>query len=129
MKGVDHIETQPRPVWPAIRKGWRNKCPNCGSGPIMSRYLKVNDACPICSEELHHHRADDGPAYVTILISGHIIGVLIHIAFAYTDPDPLILGAVLITGFVASALYILPKIKGAFVNLQWAKRMHGFGKT
>jgi len=28
---------------------------------------------------------------------------------------------------VALALFLLPRMKGMFVALQWAKRMHGFG--
>ena len=57
-----------RDVWPAIRRGFRRKCPNCGSGPMMKSYLKVRDTCTVCREDLSHHRADDGPAYLTILI-------------------------------------------------------------
>ena len=30
--------------------------------------------------------------------------------------------------FVALSLYLLPRLKGVFVALQWAKRMHGFGE-
>ena len=29
--------------------------------------------------------------------------------------------------FVALSLWLLPRFKGVFVGLQWAKRMHGFG--
>ena len=29
--------------------------------------------------------------------------------------------------FVALSLWLLPRLKGLFVGLQWAKRMHGFG--
>ena len=29
--------------------------------------------------------------------------------------------------FVALSLWLLPRLKGIFVGLQWAKRMHGFG--
>jgi len=29
--------------------------------------------------------------------------------------------------FLALSLFLLPRIKGMFVALQWAKRMHGFG--
>jgi uncharacterized protein (DUF983 family) len=28
--------------------------------------------------------------------------------------------------FVALSLWLLPRLKGVFVGLQWAKRMHGF---
>ena len=31
--------------------------------------------------------------------------------------------------FVALSLILLPRLKGGFVGIQWAKRMHGFGDT
>ena len=94
---------------------------------MLQGYLKVRDTCPVCGEELHHHRADDGPAYLTILIVGHLMAPLILIAFMRCRPDPLILAAVFSVGTVALSLWLLPRLKGALVALQWAKRMHGFG--
>ena len=70
-----------RPVWPSIFRGWRRKCPHCGSGPMFKGYLKVRDECAVCHEQLHHHRADDGPAYLTILIVAHIIAPVMHFVF------------------------------------------------
>lgn len=115
-----------RPLKPALLRGWKRVCPNCGSGPILKGYLKVHDTCSVCSEELHHQRADDGPAYVTILIAGHLLGPLMLIAFEMFRPDPIVLALAFILVFVALALFLLPRIKGAFIALQWAKRMHGF---
>jgi hypothetical protein len=63
-------DPEERPLKPALLRGWRCRCPNCGAGPMMRGYLKVRDACPVCQQELFHHRADDGPAYLTILIVG-----------------------------------------------------------
>ena len=111
---------------PAIWRGWRRRCPSCGSGPLLTGYLKVRDTCPICSEDLHHHRADDGPAYLTILIVGHIMAPSILIAFVKFRPDPMILATIFTVGCVALSLYLLPRLKGMFVGFQWAKRMHGF---
>jgi uncharacterized protein (DUF983 family) len=31
------------------------------------------------------------------------------------------------TGCVALSLFLLPRLKGVIVAIQWAKRMHGFG--
>ena len=118
-----------RPVRPAMLRGWRRKCPNCGTGPMMKSYLKVHDHCPVCGEALHHHRADDGPAYLTILIVGHIMAPLIIWAFTEFRPDPMVLATVFTIGCVALSLYLLPRLKGAIVGLQWAKRMNGFGKA
>ncbi len=115
-----------RLIRPALWRGWRRRCPNCGSGPLLRGYLMVRDDCPICDEALHHHRADDGPAYLTILIVGHIMAPSIFWAFVKFRPDPMILATVFTIGCVALSLYLLPRLKGVIVAFQWAKRMHGF---
>ena len=115
-----------RPLKPALKAGWNGKCPNCDQGQIFRGYLSVNPECPVCGEELHHHRADDGPAYITILVASHLLAPFIHLAFVHLRPNPLVLGVVSSLIFVAMALYLLPRIKGAFINLQWSRRMHGF---
>lgn len=117
-----------RPVRQALLRGWRRKCPICGRGPLMNGYLKVRDVCPVCEETLSHHKADDGPAYLTILIVGHVMAPLIIWAFTIFRPDPLILASTFTLGCVALSLYLLPRLKGAIVGFQWAKRMHGFAQ-
>ena len=115
-----------RPLWPAVRLGLRGLCPNCGKGRLMKGYLKLRDTCPNCAEDLSHARADDGPAYVTILIVGKVtIGLMAHVFIVYR-PDPLAMALGFTLGSVALALFLLPRLKGAFVGIQWAKRMHGF---
>jgi len=118
-----------RPLWPALRRGWACRCPNCGAGPMLRNYLKVRDTCPVCGEAFHHQRADDGPAYVTILLVGHLLAPLLYFVFVEYRPEPLVLASVFTTLTVALALFLLPRMKGMFVALQWAKRMHGFGST
>ncbi len=116
-----------RPMKQSLLRGWRRRCPNCGSGPMLRGYLQVRESCPVCSEALHHQRADDGPAYLTILIVGHLMAPSILWAFTTYRPDPLVLTAIFSVGTVALSLYLLPRMKGMMVALQWAKRMHGFG--
>ena len=118
-----------RPLGEALRRGWRCRCPSCGSGPLLRGYLTVRDSCPVCSEPLHHHRADDGPAYLTILIVGHLMAPLILWAFVKYRPDPLVLATVFSVGTVALSLFLLPRMKGMVVAMQWARQMHGFGKS
>ncbi|MEY4871136.1 MAG: hypothetical protein RLZZ563_466 [Pseudomonadota bacterium] len=120
-------EPEERPLGPAMRRGWARRCPCCGSGPLLRGYLTVRESCPVCGEALHHQRADDGPAYLTILIVGHLMAPLILYVFTTFRPDPLVLASVFSVGTVALSLYLLPRLKGALVALQWAKRMHGFG--
>lgn len=122
----DAAHAQERALKPAIKRGWKRRCPNCGAGPMMKSYLKVAHSCSVCGEELYHQRADDGPAYLTILVVGHMMVPVLHIGFVKLRPDPLIFGALLSIGTVALALYLLPRFKGLMVGFQWAKRMHGF---
>jgi len=114
---------------PALWRGFRRRCPNCGEGHMFEGYLKVRDHCPVCREDLSHHRADDGPAYLTILVVGHLMAPGIHIAFTRFRPDPLVLATVFTVACVALSLYLLPRLKGFVVGIQWSRRMHGFGKA
>lgn len=117
-----------RQARPAMIRGWQRKCPNCGCGALLYGYLKVNASCPECHEELYHHRADDGPAYLTILIVGHILAPLLLYVFVHYRPDPFPLFVVFAIGCVSMSLYLLPRLKGAMIGFQWARYMHGFGR-
>ena len=125
-RGGQEQDGQERDLRQAMWRGWRRRCPNCGSGPLMKGYLQVRPQCPVCGEELHHHRADDGPAYLTILIVGHLMAPLILWAFLSFRPDPLVLATIFAIGSVTLSLYLLPRLKGLIVGIQWAKRMGGF---
>ena len=123
-----HTSTIPeRDTRSAMLRGYRGHCPNCGKGPLLRSYLTVRDHCPVCHEDLSHQRADDGPAYLTILIVGHLMAPLLMIVFETWRPEPLVLFTTFAVGTIALSLYLLPRIKGAMVGLQWARRMHGFG--
>ena len=116
-----------RPLWPAVRNGLRHRCPACGAGSLFSSYLKVAPHCDQCGEALHHQRADDGPAYLTILIVCHVVGFLIHPMSSGTDLSPGVVSLILCGLAVPLSLILLPRMKGVMVGIQWAKRMHGFG--
>jgi uncharacterized protein (DUF983 family) len=116
-----------RLLWPALRRGWRRKCPNCGEGPLLRGYLKIRDTCTVCRQDFRPARADDGPAYLTILIVGHLMAPSLHFAFVRFRPEPLVLFTIFAVGCVALSLYLLPRLKGMIVAYQWARRMFGFG--
>ena len=72
--GGEHHSGRPaRPLWNAMWNGVRGKCPKCGQGKLFSSFLKIVPACEHCGEEMHHHRADDFPAYIVVVIVGHVI--------------------------------------------------------
>ncbi|MEM9971724.1 MAG: DUF983 domain-containing protein [Pseudomonadota bacterium] len=116
-----------RDVRRALFRGWRRKCPACGTGPMFQGYLKVRSQCAVCNEELHHQRADDGPAYLTILIVGHVLGPILIWVYAEFRPEPMVLATIFSVGSVAMSLFLLPRLKGAVIGLQWAKGLYGFG--
>lgn len=118
--------TGPRSLQQSLLRGIMMKCPACGVGSIFRRYLKVADHCAHCGETLHHHRADDAPAYFTIVIVGHVIvSLVLAVEMAYHPP--LWLHAVIwLPLTILLALAVLAPIKGCLVSLQWALLMHGF---
>lgn len=120
-------DLEPRSVWQAIRRGLGQRCPNCGQGGIYRAYVKVRDECPECGEELHHHRADDMPPYLTIFLVGHILIPLVLLTEQAWQPETWVHWMVWIPTLVLSSLWLLPRFKGAVIGLQWANRMHGFG--
>ena len=107
------------------RFGWRGRCQNCGAGAMLHTCRKVRDHCPVRSAALPHQCADDGPAYLTILIVGPVLAPLLYAVFVRYRPEPLVLAAMFTT--LTMALYPLPRMKEAPLARQWAKGIHGFG--
>ncbi|MEP4037333.1 MULTISPECIES: DUF983 domain-containing protein [unclassified Pseudophaeobacter] len=120
------VETELRAWKPAVLRGLRLRCPNCGEGKLLKGYLKVQHSCGSCGQELHHNRADDGPAYLTILLVGHLLGFALHITYMQFRPEPLTLALIMSLVTISASLFLLPRMKGLVVAYQWAKRMHGF---
>lgn len=128
IEGNHHTSAEPeRDTRTALLRGWRRRCPACGEGAMMDGYLQVRRECPACGTELFHHRADDGPAWATILITGHLLAPLMLVVFITWRPEGWQMAIGFSVVFVALSLWLLPRLKGVFVGLQWAKRMHGFG--
>ncbi|TPE51692.1 DUF983 domain-containing protein [Amaricoccus solimangrovi] len=117
-----------RALGEAIRNGLRRRCPACGEGRLFDSYLHVAPECPACREALHHQRADDGPAYVTLLVVCHVVGFAL-IPLVTAGLRPWLVAVLLSLLAVPLCLAMLPPIKGFFVAVQWAKRMHGFGEV
>jgi uncharacterized protein (DUF983 family) len=113
-----------RPVLPAISRGLRGQCPHCGEGRLFNRYLKINSLCPACGHELDRYPADDGPAYFTILLVGHlVVAPLLLFPFIWLAPVAIVVPAVLIP-LTTLTLVLLPRIKGAVVGLLYANNVN-----
>lgn len=110
----------------ALLRGVLMRCPSCGKGRMFGRFLKVVDCCGSCGEEMHHHQADDYPAYIVIALLGHPIFAII-LSLELTSKPPvwlyLVVGLPVLT---VTALGMLQPVKGAVVALQWYLGLHGF---
>lgn len=116
-----------RDLWLAMKRGWCGRCPKCGEGKLFRAFLKTCDECSACKQDFTHHRADDLPAYLVIVIVGHIlVPIFLWIETNYAPAVALQLAFYLPVTLLAS-LALLQPVKGAVVGLQWAYRMHGFG--
>lgn len=129
ISSTDPQHAAQRSVWQSLKRGGRQSCPACGVGALYASYLKVNPACPGCGEELHHHRADDAPPYFTMSIVGHVIVAGVLYLEKAVAPEPWVHMAIWTPLLVLLSAWLLPRIKGALVGLQWALRMHGFAGT
>ncbi len=131
---MEHVYTneprasaEDRPWTKAVVNGICCTCPACGTGKLYESYLKVAPVCGSCGEELHHQRADDAPPYFTMFIVGHIIiGGLLVMEQTWA-PATWVHLVIWLPLTVLLSLWLLPKVKGGLIGLQWALRMHGFG--
>ena len=118
-----------RDVWSAMRRGFRCRCPRCGEGKLFRAFLKVADHCSACGLDFSPHRADDLPAYLVIIVVGHIVvPAVLWIETNYAPAVWLQLAIYLPLTFIMSLLLLQP-VKGAVVGFQWALRMHGFDEN
>lgn len=127
MDAPERVRLPKRDAKLALKRGLRNRCPACGEGPLRGGYLKVNDTCPNCGEELHHHRADDFPQYVTIFVVGHVlVAALLLVDDLWPNLPVAFHYAIWPALTVVLCLWLLPVIKSMLIAYQWALRMHGF---
>ena len=118
----------PAPAAPApwllgMRRGFARRCPACGAGQLYRGYVKQQPRCSQCGEDLLQYRADDAPAYFTILIVGHIVVPAVLMLEMHYHPPTSVHLMLWIPLTLALTVLLLPPIKGALIGLQWALRL------
>jgi uncharacterized protein (DUF983 family) len=121
-------ELPPRSIARAIGRGCLGRCPNCGEGRIFKGYTTVTPECAVCGEELYHHRADDFPPYLSMIVVGHVVVAGMLILERGWHPPLWVHSAIWLPLTVILSLVLLPIFKGGIIGLQWALYMHGFDK-
>jgi uncharacterized protein (DUF983 family) len=108
------------PLFRSIGRGLRHRCAACGQGRLFGRYLKVEPTCARCGHELALYPADDGPAYLTILLTGHLIIAPLLFFPIIWQASPLKVLPILLGGLTVFVLATLPRIKGGWIGLMYA---------
>lgn len=112
-----------------LMRGLLGRCPACGEGHLFRAFVKVADACEKCGEPFHHHRADDFPAYLTIVLVGHVVvplAMYVEITFML---NYWLHAAIWLPMILVLSLGLLQPLKGLIVAMQWHMGMHGFAEA
>lgn len=108
------------PLRRSIFRGVQGHCPACGKSPLFWKYLKVNGRCDACDHDLARYPADDGPAYLTILLVGHLlVAPLLFFPIVWRSPPVYSLPLIMIPLAVLTLL-ILPRVKGGWIGMMYA---------
>ncbi len=111
--------------WTALARGLIGRCPNCGKGKLLRGYLKVASRCEYCGETYGHLRADDAPAWVTIIIVGHLVVPIALIMEQRYHPQVWIQEVIWLPMVVLLTLALLPRSKGLVLALLWSWKAEG----
>ena len=108
------------PTRQAFVRGLMQRCPNCGKGHLFRSYLKQVDACADCGERFANIRADDGPAWATVMVVGHIVvALLLIVESTIVLPIWYSIGGFFVLSIVL-VLALLQRAKGAFIGMIWS---------
>ena len=108
------------PLKRSLFRGLAGHCPACGKGPLFWKYLKVNGRCEVCDTDLARYPADDGPAYLTILLVGHlVVAPLLFFPIVWRS-NPVYSLPIILIPLAALTLALLPRIKGGWIGLMYA---------
>ncbi len=77
------------------------------------------EACAVCAEPLGHIRADDGPAWLTILVVGHVLVGMILAVEPYVDWPQWLSSVVWLSLALIMVLAALRPAKALFIGLIW----------
>ena len=108
------------PIGRSVARGLAGRCPNCAQGRMFWKYLKVSSRCEACDQDLARYPADDGPAYLTILLVGHLIVAPMLFFPIVWESNPLISVPIILGALSVLTLLALPRVKGGWVGLMYA---------
>ncbi|WP_233346649.1 DUF983 domain-containing protein [Hyphobacterium sp. CCMP332] len=106
----------------ACWRGFRLLCPHCGRARLFTRYLKPVEVCGHCGADYSDIRADDGPAWLTVLLMGPFL-VPLAFGIAVSGWPAVFTYPVLAVVIVGSVLLLLPRMKGVVIGVLHVSRL------
>lgn len=122
------VPTLPRTAVEAAVRGIRGRCPSCGQAPMFPKLLKPMARCDQCGQDWSAQQADDFPAYVAIIVTGHIMAPIIIFMVNETDFSMWTNLAIMICLALILIGALLQPAKGAIIAVQWWMGLNGFVK-
>ncbi len=93
---------------------------------MFKSFLKPSPSCAHCGASWDLSRADDFPAYIVILLLGHIlVPLMIEVNRAFAIPLG-VQAALWPCLAVILALLMIQPAKAMVIAFQWSRRMDGF---
>ena len=108
------------PLRRSVFRGITGHCPACGQGKLFWKYLKVNGRCEVCDTDLARYPADDGPAYLTILLIGHLVVAPMLFFSIIWRSNPAYSLPIILVPLAGLTLALLPRVKGGWVGLMYS---------
>lgn len=85
----------------------------------MAGYLTQASFCTGCGLRTGAIRADDGPAWLTLLVVGHLIAPFMVLVFMSETLPVWASTTLMCAAAVALCLAVLPRAKGVFIAAIW----------
>lgn len=112
----------------AALRGAQGKCPRCGEAGLFRKYLRPVDRCAACGQDWSLQRADDFPAYVAILVTGHLLAPFIIMLSLEFELSVAAMMAIVVPLALVMMLGMLQPAKGAIIATQWWNGLNGFAR-
>jgi uncharacterized protein (DUF983 family) len=113
----------------ALHRGFFFRCPSCGQGLLLRGYLTPEKQCSHCHLDFAALRADDGPAWATILVTGHLMVPFMFWVLESGLQSMWLMIAILIALALVMMAVILPRAKGMFMAIIWLTQVQKKAET
>jgi len=110
----------------ALVRGLRGRCPRCGEAALFRKWLKPVDACSHCRQDWSVQQADDFPAYIGILVVGHLLAPVVIAMIGTFGLSAWLTLAIILPAAVTLLLVMLQPVKGAVIAFLWWQGIGAF---